>query len=360
MSHQAVRIAGSGSYLPDRRLDNFELYDLPSIQAAFDVERARGSLKDMPDAGELPPPEVFDRWAVQVTGISERRVLPKDRSVTTEDMCAQASLRALEAAGMAASDLDLIYVACLTGSDSVPNPACTVAELIGAPALGGYTLNAACAGFIHALGTGYAVIRSGMGRNVLVVAGDALSHITDYGDPTTAVLFGDGAGATVLTPSEAGDGVVAAPVILGNYQRDPLFLLGQGWETEEDPDPKLRMGGGPRILRRAIGSMIRVAEEALERAGKGWDDVDVVVPHQANLRITKGMEKQLDEHDLRVVHNIQRYGNMSASTVPVAFDEVLRGKHGPLPDPATIVLTSIGGGYAISAAVVEWRGGVVG
>jgi 3-oxoacyl-[acyl-carrier-protein] synthase-3 len=103
--------------------------------------------------------------------------------------------------------------------------------------------------------------------------------------------------------------------------------------------------------------MVSVAEMALDRAGRSWSDVDVVVPHQANLRITKGIEKQLEDHGVRVVHTIRNYGNMSASTVPVALDEVIRGKHGPLPDPATIVLTSIGGGYAISAAVLEWRGG---
>jgi 3-oxoacyl-[acyl-carrier-protein] synthase-3 len=357
MTYTSVRIAGSGSYLPEHRLNNFDLFEIPTIRAAFDVERARKSLKNMPDAEGLSDADVFNSWAVQVTGIRERRLVPDDRSVKTEDMCARAALRALEAANMSPGDLDLIYVASLTGSDEVPNVACTVSDLIGAPELGGYTLNAACAGFVHALGTGYSAVVAGLGRNVLVVAGDALSKVTDYADPTTAVLFGDGAGAVVLTESTRGDGILAPPVIQGNYQREPLYLIGQGWETGEDPDPKLRMGGGPRILRRAITRMIEAAEAALARAGRSWSDVDVVVPHQANLRITKGIEKQLSDHDLRVVHNIHHYGNMSAATVPVALDEVLRGKHGPLPDPATIVLTSIGGGYAISAAVVEWRGG---
>ena len=359
MTHPAVRVAGSGSYLPEHRLDNFDLFEMPSIRAAFDVERARNSLKETPDAGSLSDADVFNQWAIQVTGIRERRLVPDDRSVTTEDMCASAALRALDSAGMSAGDLDLIYVASLTGADEVPNVACTVSDLIGAPELGGYTLNAACAGFVHALGTGYGAVVSGLGENVLVVAGDSLSHVTDYADPTTAVLFGDGAGAVVLTQSEDGAGIVAPPVILGNYQREPLFLIGQGWETDEDPDPKLRMGGGPRILRRAITRMVEVAEMALSRAGRDWSDVDIVVPHQANLRITRGIEKQLTDHDLKVVHTIHHYGNMSASTVPVALDEVLRGKHGSLPDPATIVLTSIGGGYAISAAVLEWRGGAI-
>ncbi len=133
--------------------------------------------------------------------------------------------------------------------------------------------------------------------------------------------------------------------------------MGQGWETADESHPKLRMAGGPRILRRAIQNMVNIASRALESAGRGWDDVDLVIPHQANLRITKGIEKQLALQSGRVLHTIENYGNLSASTVAVTLDEALRGVHGPLPDPATIVLTSIGGGYTSAAAVIEWRGG---
>lgn len=354
-SQTTARIAGSGSYVPDARVDNFELFALDSIREGFDVERARASLKDVESADTLPAEEVFDLWARQVTGIRARRILTPESGLTTEDMCAEASRRALEAAEMDPDDLDLILLGSLTGADSVPNPACTVAAMLGAPRLGGYTLNAACAGFVYGVVTGWATIKAGLARNVLVVSGDALSRIVDYSDVTTAVMFGDGAGAVVLQPSENGDGVLGTPAVGGEYRREPLYLVGQGWETEEEPVPALRMLGGPRILRSAIVSMAELADRALTAAGRSWADVHALIPHQANLRITKGLERQVELPNGRVIHNIEDYGNMSASTVPITLDEVLRGRHGEFPDPALLVLTAIGGGYTSSAVVIEVR-----
>lgn len=348
-----VHLAGSGSFLPETSLHNRDLWAMASIRENFDVERARGSLKEVGDPAALSEIEVFDAWARQVTGIEARRVVTPESGLTTEDLCAGACERALEAAGLEARDLDMIFVGSLTGADEVPNMACTVAARIGAPNLGGYTLNAACAGFVYALATAVAFIRSGAARRVLIVSGDALSHVTDYSDPKTAVLFGDGAGAVILEASNEPGGILGTPHLSGRYERDPLYLVGQGWESDEEPSPKLRMGGGPRILRSAIVSMVEAAEEALRSAGLGWDEVDVLVPHQANLRITMGLEKQLADYDLRVIDTIRQYGNMSASTVAVALDEALRGKHGRLPEPATFVLTSIGGGYTTAAAVLR-------
>lgn len=355
-----ARIAGSGSYLPPTILDNRELYRLESIRANFDVERARTSLRGVEGVEDLSPEEVFDLWSVQVTGIRERRVLSPESGMTTEDMCAEAGRRALEMAGMEAGELDQILVASLTAADEVPNTACTVAAELGVPRLGGYTLNAACAGFVYAVAAGYALIRSGMARNILAISGDTLSRVTDYSDPKTAVLFGDGAGAVVLAPSETsegGDGILGPPYLTGEYDREPLYLIGQGWEPPEEPFPKLHMAGGPQILRQAILSMAGVADRALQAAGRGWEEVDVVIPHQANLRITRGLEKHLRLGKGRVIHTIERYGNLSASTVAVTLDEVLRGGHGPLPDPALIVLTAVGGGYTTAAAVIRWSGG---
>ena len=350
-----ARIAGSGRFVPDTRVDNFELFALDSIREDFDLERARGTLRGVDDVDSLTPEQVFDLWVRQVTGIRARRVLERESGLTTEDMCATASLRALDDAGMEADELDLILVASLTESDTVPNPACTVASLIGAPHLGGYTLNGACAGFVYGLATGWASIKSGLAKNVLVVSGDALSRIVDYSDVTTAILFGDGAGAVVLQPSEAGDGILGIPVMGGEFAREPLYLVGQGWETEEDPRSTLRMLGGARILRNAIVTMAEVADQALEAAGRTWEEVDFLIPHQANLRITTGLEKHLGLSDGRVIHNIEDYGNMSASTVALTLDEVLHGLHGELPDPALIVLTAIGGGYTTAATVIEIR-----
>jgi 3-oxoacyl-[acyl-carrier-protein] synthase III len=351
---RAVRLAGTGRFLPPHVVDNRELFRTEPLRAAFEVERARASLKE--PSGEalerLAPDEVFDLWARQVTGIRERRLVRPGEGITTESMCAEAGRRALEAAGLPAEALDLILVGTVTPSDGVPNAACTVAQLLGVPQVGGYTLNGACAAFVHGVASGYAFIRSGVADTVLVASGDALSRITDYGDPTTAVLFSDGAGALVLTAAEE-PGILGPPYLSAGYAREHLFIVGQGWETEEEPDPKLRMGGGPRVLRRAIGAMADAATRALERAGVGWDSVDLVVPHQANLRITKGLEAHLTLARGRVIHTIERTGNCSAATVGIGLDEALRGMHGEIPRPARVVLTAVGGGYTMGAAVLD-------
>jgi len=351
----SARVAGTGSFLPPTRLDNRALFEVPGIRENFDVERARGALKGVEDVERLSAVEVFDLWAQQVTGIEERRRVESGDGLTTELLCAEAGRRALAAAGMEATDLDLVLVGSLTGSRQVPNVACTVAAELGAPRVGGYVLNAACAGFVYAMASAYAHIRAGTARHVLVASGDSLSKITNYADPKTAVLFADGAGAAVLTGCEEGEGVLGPPYLEADYAYEHLNLLGQGWETEEEPIPKLHMGGGPNVLRQAIQAMKRVAEHALEATDLGWGDIDYVVPHQANLRITRGLERLLPLEDGRVVHTIQSYGNLSASTVAVALDEVLRGKHGPLADPTRIVLTAVGGGYTSAGLVLSWR-----
>ncbi len=346
-------VTGTGRYLPPEMIDNFQLYEMGTLRDSFNVEQARASLKESEGAGTLSAPEVFDRWARQVTGIAVRRCLTPESGLTTEDMCAFAGLAALEAAGREANDVDLVFVASLTGSHEVPNVACTVAEKIGAPHLGGYTLNAACAGYVYAIAAAWSAIVSGMANRVLVVSGDTLTRYVNYQDVRTAVLFGDGAGAAVLERADGDLGVLGPPAMSGEFDRDPLYMVGQGWESEDEPFPMLHMHGGPRILRNAIMKMAEVSEQALDLAGLAWPDVDVLIPHQANLRVTRGLEKHLELTSGRVIHNIEGYGNMSASTVAIAFDEVVRGMHGPVPDPAIMVLTAIGGGYTMGAVVLR-------
>jgi 3-oxoacyl-[acyl-carrier-protein] synthase-3 len=342
--------------LPPKSQDNRELFAIDGIRSNFDVERARASLRDERDVETLSPAEVFDRWCVQVTGIRERRMIPFDDEMTTEDMCVRAAKAALEAAGLEAGELDLVLAASVTPADGVPNMACTIGARLGAPMVGGYTLNAACAGFIYAMISGYAHIRSGVSRNVLVVCGDALTRITNFEDPKTAVLFADGAAAAVLTAvSEGDDGFIGVPYVAADFKYEHLNLRGQGWEFENEPLPKLHMGGGPRVLKAAIVSMVNAAESALRGTGLEWDDVDYVVPHQANLRITVGLERHLKLTRGRVVHTIEHYGNASASTVGITLDEVLRGRHGPLRDPTNFVLTAVGGGYTTAAAAIAYK-----
>ena len=351
-----VKVVGTGSYLPDNILDNFDLYEQEGIRSSFDVERARSALRGVEDVEALSAAEVFDRWSLQVTGISERRVVPWDEAATTETLSAEACKLALAEAGMGPEDVDLLIASSVSPSDTVPNMACTIGSLLGIPKVPGYTVNAACAGFVYLFANAYAMILSGLARNVLVVSGDALSRVTDYDDPKTAVLFADGAGAAVLVPGSPDDNgaVLAPPYIDADYSYEHLNMRSNGWEWDWEGSAKLRMGGGPHVLRAAINAMSGAARKALERTDLSWDDIHFVIPHQANLRITRGLEKQLSLPNGQVVHTIDRYGNNSAGSVGIAFDEVLRGLHGPLPDPTHVLLTAVGGGYTSGATIVRW------
>ena len=354
-----VHIAGTGHFLPESTVTNADLFALPEIRSGFDVEKARGSLRSLdPDvAAGLASDEVFDRWALQLTGVSARRVLPDEPGRTTESMCVEAGRNALAHAGMDAAELDFLVVASLTAYEDVPNAGATVAAGIGRPDLPGYVMNAACAGFLHALSAAHAYVAAGLRDNVLVIAGDALSRITNLADPKTAVLFGDGSGAAILTAHPARGRLLGPPVIEGEYSPDHLNLTGLGWGTPTGLEHKLSMAGGANVLRQAIRTMEGVAERALALTPIGWDDVDFLVPHQANERITQGLEKSLALSKGRVLHRIAGIGNVSASTVPIVLDELLRGRHGDLPRPARIVLTAVGGGYASGAAALEWDEG---
>ncbi len=354
-----VHVAGTGHYLPDNAVTNADLYALPEIRSGFDVEKARGSLRTLdPDAAaRLAPEEVFDRWALQLTGVSARRVLPDEPGSTTEHMCAEAGRRALAHAGMDAAELDFLVVASLTAYEDVPNAGATVAARIGRPDLPGFVMNAACSGFVHALSVAHALVAAGIRDDVLVVAGDALSRITNYGDPKTAVLFGDGSGAAIVTSRPSRGRLLGPPVLEGEYSPDHLNLTGLGWGDPTGLEHKLSMAGGAHVLRQAIRTMEGAADRALALTPVGWDDVDFVIPHQANERITQGLEKTLGLKKGRVLHRIAEIGNVSASTVPIVLDELLRGRHGELPRPARIVLTAVGGGYASGAAALEWNEG---
>jgi len=356
-SQRSVYLAGTGHYVPDRLVDNIELFEFPGIRDSFDVDRARTSLRGAdPEAAEsLTDAEIFDGWARQLTGIGTRRLLPEGDGTTAEDMCVRAGSRALEHAGVSADDLDFIIVASLTAREIVPNAAVTMADRLGIPAVPGFVLNTACAGFIHALSVGYAYVAGGQSRNVLVVSGDALSRVTNYHDPKTAVLFADGSGAALLTAEPGRGRVLGPPFLAAEYSPDHLNLVGQGWGFSGGPDHKLSMAGGANVLRHAIRTMRDASEAALERVDVGWDEVDAVIPHQANGRITLGLERMLHLSRGRVIHAIDGLGNVSASSVPITLDRLLRGEHGPLADRARIVLTAVGGGYASGAAVVEWN-----
>ncbi|HEM47672.1 MAG TPA: ketoacyl-ACP synthase III [Alphaproteobacteria bacterium] len=360
--HRIAYVAGTGHYVPDRLVHNVELFEFPGIRETFDTERARASLRSVdPEAADsLSDAEIFDGWARQLTGIGSRRLLSESDDTTVEDMCVVASRRALEAAGLSPAGVDFVVVASLTAREIVPNISISVGARLGIPSVAGFVLNTACAGFLHGLSVGWTYLRTGQARNVLIVSGDALSRITNYRDPKTAVLFADGAGALVLTTEPGRGRVLGPPFLAAEYSPDHLNLVGQGWADEGPSAHKLRMAGGPNVLRHAIRTMREAADVALERSGVAWNEVDAVVPHQANGRITLGLERSLKLERGRVIHAIDGLGNVSASSVPITLDRLLRGEHGPLPESARIVLTAVGGGYASGAAVLEWCGGAGG
>jgi len=340
---KCAKIAGTGSYLPKRQINNEQL---EKLVRNFDRQRA-----GMP----------FSRWVEQVTGIKTRYFV-KDED--TETMAAEASRRALEAAQMKAGEIDFIIVSSFTPTRDVPNLACSVGHLIGAENVGGFPLNTACAGFVYGLSVGYALIKSDMYKNILVVSSETLSRVTDYGDPTTAVLFADGAGAVILRSSAEG-GICSPPYLSSNFTdhfelrnsdacRPREIIETQGQEFL--PRSTLHMPGGPQVLRKAINGMAEALLKVLELSPYGLKDLDVIIPHQANRRITSGLIEKLGVPEEKVCRVISVIGNTSGASSAISLDMAVRGKTGNVRvKPGDKVgLTTIGGGYSIGAIVFEY------
>lgn len=341
---RCARIVGTGSYLPKRKVSNAELEKLISN---FDYQRAGMG---------------FAKWVEKVTGIQTRHFV--DDKEDTEAMAAFASQEALKAAGMKASELDFIIVSSFTPTRDIPNLACTLGHLIGAKGAGGFPLNTACAGFVYALSMGYALINSGMYKNVLVASSEVLSKITDYGDPTTAVLFADGAGAAILQASETG-GICSAPY-LGSDFTDHFDLLNADVlapenlkpieEQQSTPHNTLHMPGGPHVLRRAINGMAESLLKALKLSPYELDDMDWIIPHQANRRIIYGLIEKLAIDENKVCRVIDLIGNTSGASVAISLDMAVKGKAPGIKIKLgdRVALVAIGGGYSLGALIFKY------
>lgn len=340
---KCARIIGTGSYLPRLRVDNKQIR---KMVRNFDAQRA-----GMP----------FCEWVERVTGIKTRYFV-KDED--TESMAACASLRALEAAKMKPDEIDFIIASSFTPVKDIPNLACSLGHLIGAEKVGGFPLNTACAGFIYALSIGYALIKSDIYRNILVVSSETLSRITDYGDPTTAVLFADGAGAAILQASDE-KGICSPGYLSSDFTghfdlknsdtsnlQEIINMQGQ----EFVPRSTLHMPGGPRVLRKAINGMAEALLKALEQSPYRLEDLDVIIPHQANRRITYGLIEKLGIVKDRVCRVIDMIGNTSGASVAISLDMIVRGKIKDIKiKPGDKVgLTAIGGGYSAGAIIFEY------
>jgi 3-oxoacyl-[acyl-carrier-protein] synthase-3 len=340
---KCAKIIGTGSYLPKQKISNKQIQKMVSN---FDPQRAA-----MP----------FTQWVEKVTGIKTRCFVEDE---DTEMMAAQASEKALEAAGMGAADLDFIIASSFTSTRDIPNLACSVGHMIGADGVGGFPLNTACAGFVYALSVAYALIKSEIYANILVVSAEVLSRVIDFGDPSTAVLFADGAGAAVLQASDEG-GICSSPYLTSDYSDhiylknsdtvDPLERIkSQGKEFL--PRNMIHMPGGPHVLKRAVNGMAEVLYKALEQSPYELGDLDVIIPHQANLRIADGLITKLgvpQEKVCRVIHSI---GNTSGASVAISLDMAVRGMANGLKiNPGDKVgLTAIAGGYSAGAIVFEY------
>lgn len=299
--------------------------------------------------------ETDNEWILQRTGIRERRIA--DENTATSDIALAAARAALANAGVAPGDLDLIIVATVTPDHAFPATACLLQRELEAWGAAAFDLEAACTGFIYGLSIADQFIRTGTYRTVLVVAADVLSKITDYTDRNTCILFGDGAGAAVLQGGEE-PGLLALEIGADGRGGELLVQPAGGSRTPASAETVaarqhfIKMAGR-EVFKFAVKIMEESSLRVLEQAGLGPDDVDVLVPHQANLRIIDSACKRLGINQDKVLVNLDRYGNMSAASIPVALSEA--SALGKIKPGDNVLLVGFGGGLTWGAAAIQWK-----
>jgi 3-oxoacyl-[acyl-carrier-protein] synthase-3 len=293
--------------------------------------------------------DTSDEWIVTRTGIKERRI----SHVETSALAAVAGSRALAAAGLEPEQVDLIIVATCTPERLVPCAAALVQQEIGAVRAAAMDLNAACSGFLYGLAVADQMVRTGAMGRVLLIGAEKLHFFVDFTDRATSVLFGDGAGAVVVEAGEEEGGLLAFELGADGTAAEILCIPGSG--TEGDPGaarrPRVQMEG-PAVFRRAVEAMGDAALRVLEKAGLGLEEVDLLLPHQANLRIIEATARRLGLDPARVVVNLDAYGNTSAASIPIALAEAL--EEGRVPPGALLVFAAFGGGLTWAAAAYRW------
>ena len=328
-SERHATVAGLGSVLPDRVVSN-------------------GWFESFIDTS--------DEWIRDRTGIRERRFAVEGE--TTSDLATKAAVRALEAAAIAPEQLDLIVCATLTGDTPIPSTAVWMQRKleIAAPA---FDINAACAGFSYGMSAATAFIESGQAETVLVAGAEILSRVMNFEDRTTCVLFGDGAGAVVLTRSEE-PGVLGS--VLGADGRSAEILIIPGGGSAQPPSHEaleakqntIHMPNGREVFKRAVVEMSNACRQLLEKSGYAPEDIDLLIPHQANARIMIAVAERLKIPMDRAVVDVESVGNTSAASIPVALDRAWRA--GRVRSGALVLLTSFGAGLAWGANLIRWTG----
>lgn len=325
-----VAIVGTGSYVPERRLTNADLEKMV---------------------------ETSDEWIMTRTGIKERRIAAPDEY--TSHMGTKAAERALESAGISAEEVDLIIVSTITPDTFTPSTACYIQNNIGAKNAAAFDIGAACCGFVYAMKTAVQFIGTGQVRTALIIAAEKLSTVVNWEDRATAVLFGDGAGAAVLRlADQEGDGAVLATSIGSDGRLHDLIQIPGGGSarpiTSENAHERLATLAmrGNEVFKHAVTRMKESAEDVISRAGITSEDIALVVPHQANLRIINAVAQRLDIDEDKVFINIHKYGNTSAAAIAIAFDEARREERFKKGD--NVILVTFGAGLTWAAAAIRW------
>jgi 3-oxoacyl-[acyl-carrier-protein] synthase-3 len=289
-----------------------------------------------------------DEWIVERTGIRERRIATDDEALT--DIARPAAQRALADAGVDPSEIDLLICATVTPDMMFPTSSAILADELGMPDAAAYDLLAGCTGFMYAITQAYGMIAGGIAKKALVVGGDVLSKILDWEDRSTLVLFGDGAGAVVLEPVAEG-GFLGFELGADGGGGEHLWFPGSGSRRFEDPDGFLKMNGR-EVFKFATRVMVSSAEAVLGECGLTVDDVDVYVPHQANKRIIDHAARKLGIPEEKVVVNVDRYGNTSSGSIPLALGDARAD--GRLKPGELVLMTGMGAGLTWGSALLEW------
>ncbi|HVS84640.1 MAG TPA: beta-ketoacyl-ACP synthase III [Gaiellaceae bacterium] len=317
----AVSITGLGAHAPERVLTNDDLSQYV---------------------------DTTDEWIIERTGIRERRIASDEEALS--DLALPACRTALAQAGLEGKDVDLLIVATVTPDMAFPSTAAILADQLGAVDAAAYDLSAGCTGFMYALAQAYGMLAGGLAQRALVVGGDVLSRLFDWTDRSTLVLFGDGAGAVVLERSEA-QGFLGFELGADGAGGENLWLPGSGSRLFADEDKRIKMNGR-EVFKFATRVLVQSANVIMERCGVTVDDVDLYVPHQANVRIIDHATNKLGFPSEKVVINVERYGNTSSGSIPLALADA--EADGRLRPGQLVLMTGMGAGLTWGSALMRW------
>ena len=321
-------ITGIGSFLPPKILSNDDL---------------------------LKMVDTSDEWITKRTGIKERRIV--DNGTATSDLAVEASLRALDDAKVLPSEIDLIVTSTITPDCLFPSTSCFIQEKLGAKKAGAFDILAACAGFIYALSIAKNFVISGTRNTVLVVGAECLSKVTDYTDRSTCILFGDGAGAAVVQKSNGKREIITTLLGADGSQADLLMLPAGGsrlpasHETVNSRSHYIKLKG-KGLFKLAVNNMVDVILKTVKNNNMSLEDIDMIIPHQSNIRIIEAALERLKMARDKAYINIDRFGNTSSASIPIAIDEI--DKNNLLKSGSTVLLVAFGGGLTWSSSIIKW------